>query len=164
VQSDIATKVAQALGGALGAGEEKRLAEKPTQNLAAYDAFLKGEELKNSGVGEPASLRKEIGFYDQAVALDPGFAQAWAGLSGASALLYSNSTPVPALAERARQTGEKAVSLAPNRPEGYLALATYQRIVAHDNIRALEQSEKGLRLAPGDASALRQTALAESGL
>ena len=44
VQSDIATKVAQALGGALGAGEEKRLSEKPTQNLAAYDAFLKGEE------------------------------------------------------------------------------------------------------------------------
>src|SRR6185369_1107201 len=37
VQSDIATKVAQALGGALGQGEEKRLSEKPTQNLAAYD-------------------------------------------------------------------------------------------------------------------------------
>ena len=39
VQSDIASRVAQALGVALGAGEEKRLSEKPTQNLAAYDAF-----------------------------------------------------------------------------------------------------------------------------
>jgi serine/threonine-protein kinase len=164
VQSDIATKVAQALGGALGAGEEKRLSEQPTQNLAAYDAFLKGEEIRNSGAGDPPALRKMVGFYDQAVALDPGFAQAWAGLSTANSVLYSNGTPVPALAERARQAGEKAVSLAPSRPEGYLALAAYQRIVANDYTRAMEQCEKGLRLTPGDASALRQAALAEQGL
>ena len=82
VQSDIATKVAQALGGALGAGEEKRLSEKPTQNLAAYDAFLKGEEAANSLAAiDPPSLRKALGFYEQAVALDPGFAQAWARVS-----------------------------------------------------------------------------------
>ena len=123
VQSEIATKVAQALGGALGAGEEKRLSEKPTQNLAAYDAFLKGEEASNSlAATDPPSLRKALGFYEQAVALDPGFAQAWARVSCANSLLYANSTPTPALAERARQAAEKAVALAPNRPEGYLAL------------------------------------------
>ena len=123
MQSDIATRVAQALGVALGAGEEKRLSEKPTQNLAAYDAFLKGEEASNSmGATDPPSLRKALGFYEQAVALDPGFAQAWARVSRANSLLYVNSTPTPALAERARQAAEKAVALAPNRPEGYLAL------------------------------------------
>ena len=53
VQSDIATKVAQALGGALGAGEEQRLSEKPTENLAAYDAFLKGEAASS---GWPAPI------------------------------------------------------------------------------------------------------------
>ena len=164
VQSDIATKVAQALGGALGAQEQKQLAEKPTQNLAAYDAFLKGSEIRNSGAGDPPSLRKEIGFFDQAVALDPGFAQAWAGVSVANSLLYGNSTPTPALAERARQAAEKAVALGPNRPEGYLALGGYERLVAVDNTRALEQYEKGLHLAPGDASLLRGTALAEQGL
>jgi eukaryotic-like serine/threonine-protein kinase len=164
VQSEIATKVAQALGAALGAGEERRLSEKPTQNLAAYDAFLKGEEIRNSGAGDPPSLRKEIGFYEQAVALDPGFAQAWAGVSGANSLLYANSTPTPALAERARQAAEKAVALAPNRPEGYLALGSYERLVARDNTRALEQFEKGLRLAPGDSSALRGTATTEETL
>ena len=63
-----------------------------------------------------------IGFYEQAVALDPGFAQAWAGVSSANSFLYAASTPTPALAERSRQAGEKAVALAPNRPEGYLAL------------------------------------------
>ena len=122
VQSDIASKVAQALGAALGAQEEKQLSEKPTQNVAAYDAFLKGQEIWNSWTSDPASLRKAIGFYEQAVALDPGFAQAWAGVSSANSLLYAASTPTPALAERARQAGEKAVALAPNRPEGYLAL------------------------------------------
>jgi TolB-like protein/tetratricopeptide (TPR) repeat protein len=164
VQSDIATKVAQALGGAIGAGEEKRLSEKPTQNLAAYDAFLKGEEIRNSGTNDPASLRKQIGFYEQAVALDAGFAQAWAGVSLSNSLLYADSIPMPALAERARDTAEKAVALAPDRPEGYLALGNYERLVAADYTRGLEQYEKGLRLAPGDATALRATALAEQGL
>jgi TolB-like protein/tetratricopeptide (TPR) repeat protein len=165
VQSDIATKVAQALGGALGAGEEKRLYERPTQNLAAYDVFLKGEEASNSmAANDPPSLRKALGFYEQAVALDPGFAQAWARVSMANSSLYLNSTPTPAFAERARQTGKKAVALAPNRPEGYTALGNYQRIVTLDFNRALEQYEKGLRVAPGDASLLRGTALAEEGL
>ena len=165
VQSEIATKVAQALGAALAAGEEKRLSERPTQNLAAYDTFLKGEEEANGlGAVDPPSLRKALGFYDQAVALDPGFAQAWARVSMANSLLYSNSTPTPALAERARQAGEKAVALAPSRPEGYLALGNYERLVSEDFNRALEQCEKGLRFAPGDASLLRGTALAEEGL
>jgi TolB-like protein/Flp pilus assembly protein TadD len=163
VQSEIATKVAQALGAALGSSEEKRLSEKPTHNLAAYDAFLKGEEIRNSGALDPASLRKEIGFYEQAVALDPGFAQAWARVSVSSSLLYGNSIPTPALAERAREAAEKAVALAPNRPEGYLALGAYERLVAADFTRASEQIEKGLRLAPGDASALRTAAFAEEG-
>ena len=165
MQSDIATKVAQALGGALGAGEEKRLSEKPTQNLAAYDAFLKGEGAANSlGATDPPSVRKALGFYDQAVALDPGFAQAWARVSQANSLLYFNSTPTPALAERARQAAEKAVALAPGRPEGYLALGNYERLVSLDHHRALEQYEKALRAAPGDASPLAGTALAEQGL
>ena len=164
VQSDIATKVAQALGSALAAGEQKRLSEKPTQNLPAYDAFLKGEEILNMGDSDPAGLRKALGFYEQAVALDPGFAQAWAKVSQANSLLYANTTPTPALADGARQAGEKAVALGPDRPEGFLALGNYERLIARDFNRALAQFEKGLRVAPGDASLLRVTALAEQGL
>jgi TolB-like protein/Flp pilus assembly protein TadD len=164
VQSEIATKVAQALGSALGEGEEKRLSEKPTQNLAAYEAFLKGEVIWNSADLDPASVRKQIAFYEQAVALDPGFAQAWARVSSAASLLYANTAPTPALAQRALQAGEKAVALAPNRPEGYLALGAYQRLVALDPARALEQYQKGLRLAPGDTSILRGAALVEEAL
>jgi len=165
VQSEIASKVAQALRGALGAGEEKRLAEKPTDNLAAYDAFLQGEDVsKGIAVGDPPSLRKALALYEQAVALDPGFAQAWARVSMASSAIYTNSTPVPQLAERARQAAEKAVALRPNRYEGYLALGYYQQLVAADASRALPEYVKAQRLAPASAEVLTWMARAEQAL
>jgi eukaryotic-like serine/threonine-protein kinase len=165
VQSDIASKVAQALDVVLGAGEEKRLSEKPTANLAAYDVFLKGEEAsKGMSAGDPSSLRKAFGFYEQAVALDPRFAQAWARVSMASSLLYGNSAPTPALAERARQAAEKAVALAPNRPEGYLALGNCLLVIDSDFGRAMEPYAKGQRLAPTNADLLTWTARAEESL
>ncbi len=164
VQSDIASRVAHALGVALGAGEERSLSEKPTQNLAAYDAFLKGEEIWNSTGVDVPSLRKQLAFYDQAVALDPGFAQAWAKVSWVNSILYGMSTPTPAIAERAREAAEKASALAPNRPEGYLALGAYERWVSKDFGRALEQYAKGRGIAPGNADLLHGTARAEQGL
>ena len=165
VQSDIATRVAQALHVALAASDEKWLAEKPTQNLAAYDAFLKGEEASRSmAINDPVSLRKALGLYEQAVALDPGFARAWAQISKADSILHGNSVPTPELAERARQAAEKAVALAPDQPDGYLALGTYLRVVVADFGRALEQYAKGRRVAPGNADLLRATALTEQSL
>jgi serine/threonine-protein kinase len=165
VQSDIATKVAEALGVALGAGEEKRLSERPTENLAAYDAFLKGEDSsKSMGVNDPPSLRKALVSYEQAVALDPSFAQAWARVSMASGWLNANGTPTPELAERARSAAEKAVALGPDRPEGHLALAYYQRSVLNQPSLALEELSKAQRLAPGRAEILSELAAAEQGL
>jgi TolB-like protein/cytochrome c-type biogenesis protein CcmH/NrfG len=165
VQSDIASRVAQALGVALGAAEEKRFFEKPTQNLAAYDAFLRGEEAsKSMGASDPPSVRKALGFYEQAVALDPGFAQAWAQVSRANSRLYVYSMPTPKLAERAREAAEKAVALAPGRSEGYLALGTYQQNVALHLDRALDEYAKGQRVAPANADLFRGTGAAERSL
>jgi serine/threonine-protein kinase len=150
---------------ALGAGEEKRLSEKPTRNLAAYEAFLKGEEASNSlGVNDPPTLRKALAFYEQAVALDPGFAQAWSQVGRASAGLYFQSTPTPDLAKRSREAGERAVALAPDHPEGYLALGDYQRLVASDPSRALEQYLLAQRRGPGKANLITAIAVAEEGL
>ena len=162
VQSDIATRVARALGVALGAGDEKRLVEKPTGRLDAYEAFLHGEEVsKGMGVGDPPTLRKAIGFYEDAVALDPGFAQAWARLSRASVLLYNVSTPDPALARRALEAAERAVQLAPEHPQGYGALGAYQSSVENDYPRALAYYTEGQKKAPGDAELLSAAASAE---
>jgi serine/threonine protein kinase/tetratricopeptide (TPR) repeat protein len=164
VQSVIASRVAEALGVALGAAEAKRLSEKPTQDLAAYNAYLKGEEIWNGTGDDAPSIRKALALYDQAVALDPAFLQAWARVSWASSILYANSTPTPALAERARSAAERAIALAPNRPEGYLAFGHYERLVSKDFNRALEQYAKGQGVAPGNADLLYGTARAEEGL
>ena len=162
VQSDIASRVAQALGVALGAGEEKQLAERPTKSLPAYEAFLKGDQI--SGVlakNDPPTLRKALGFYDEAVALDPTFALAWSRIAGAATLLYSNSTPSPQAAERARQAAEKAIALAPNDPESYRGMGIYKRLVLGDVQGAQEQYAKARSLAPGNSDVVRGLAAIE---
>ena len=89
VQGQIAGRVAEALGVALGAGERERFSERPTQNLAAYDAFLRGEEAAGGNTSlDPVALRRARDYYEQAVGLDSSFALAWAQLSRAYSLLY----------------------------------------------------------------------------
>lgn len=162
VQADIATRVAQALGVALGLNDEQRLAVKPTENLAAYQAFLRGEEFsKGMGAADPASLRQALGQYDKAAALDPLFTHAWARISLASTALYTNSTPVPAMAERAREAADRALALAPDGPEGYFALGEYLRGAKRDPAGALQQTLAGLTRVPGHAGLLSSTAAAE---
>jgi TolB-like protein/Tfp pilus assembly protein PilF len=165
VQSDIASKVAGALGVALAEGQKQQLSEKPTQNLTAYDAYLKGQDASGGGSrGDPASLRKAISFYEQAVSIDPSFALAWAGISSSSSMLYSNSVPTAALAEQAREAAEKTIALAPHDSSGYRALASYYRIVSRDFARAQVELEKALRIAPGRPDLLRAMTYVEEAL
>jgi TolB-like protein/Flp pilus assembly protein TadD len=165
VQADIAGKVASALDVALGDSARHELAAKPTANLAAYDAFLKGEAASQGmSVKDPAGLRRAIGFYEQAVALDSTSVPAWAQLARARASLYFNGTPTPALATEARQAAERAQALGPDRPEGPLALSAYYGSVALDNRQALAASEAGLKLAPGNVDLLGAAGIDELGL
>lgn len=164
MQSDIATKVAQSLGVALGAADEKRLFVAPTRNLEAYDAFLKGEEAINREGAGPASVRRAITFFDEAVALDPGFVQAWGGVSTAWSLLYAFGTPTPETAKHAREAVERISSLAPHSTEEYVAIGRYADLVDHDESRAVAQFEQVLRLAPGNWDALFGLAIGERAL
>ncbi|HTO87027.1 MAG TPA: protein kinase [Thermoanaerobaculia bacterium] len=162
VQSDIAARVAEQLGVVLQPNEEKQLAEKPTKDLAAYDAYLRGQQAsKSMAVQDPPSLRRALTFYEQAVALDPEFAVAWAKVAWANSMLYGNSAPTPVLAEAARRAAERAVALAPNRPDGYIARGQYERLVAKDANRALEQFALAERLSPGNAEILAAIAVAD---
>jgi TolB-like protein/tetratricopeptide (TPR) repeat protein len=165
VQADVAGRVAQALDVALGAGTRETLGERPTRNLAAYDAYLKGEEVSRSlNVGDPATLRRAIVYYEQAIALDSSFTAAWAERARAYSVLYSNGVPEPGIARTALESANRARALGPERPEGYLALATYYRNVTTDGTRALEQAQLGLKIAPTDVNLLVVAALAQQGL
>jgi serine/threonine-protein kinase len=162
VQADVAGQVAQALDLALGAPQKTALAARPTGNSAAYDAYLKGEAASlNMGTGDPPQLRMAIGFYEQAVALDSTFADAWAELSRANSLLYTNGVPSPESARRARDGAERALRLAPDRSIGHLALGDYWASIRPDYERARQAYEAGLRLTPNDADLLAAGALVE---
>ena len=165
VQADIAGKVASALNVAFGDSTKQQLAARPTQSLAAYDAFLKGEAIQQGlSVNDPPSLQRAIAFYEQAVALDSTFVEAWAQLARTEAWYYSLGTPVPAAGEAARRAAERAAALAPGRPESQLALGYYWQNVTGDNARALAAFEAGLKVAPGNADLLTGSALAEQSL
>jgi len=165
VQGKIASEVAQALDVALGRDQRQHLAERPTQNLAAYDAFLKGQEATQGVANADAvTLRRAILQYEQAVALDPGFALAWANLGRAQALMYVNGVPTAEGAAAARRAAERALALAPTLPEGHLALGSYYGAVRVDFPRALEEYSAGHRLAPKNAELLADVAYAEQGL
>ncbi len=165
VQADVASRVAGALNLALEPPKQRELAERPTTSLAAYDAFLKGEEAAQGVWGtNPTELRRAAGYYEQAVALDSAFTLAWAQLSRVLSYAYFIGTPNAGDAERARLAADRAAALGPTRTAGWLALGDYQRHVAVDNARALTVYAEGLRLAPNDLDILTGAALAEQSL
>jgi serine/threonine-protein kinase len=165
VQADIAGRVAAALDVALGAEEREALAAKPTANLAAYDAYLKGVEAAPAlSTASAPSVQRAIGFFEEAVALDAGFAPAWAQLARAQARYYFAGVPTSAGAARAREAADRAVALAPGRPESQLALGDYYTFVRNDAAKALEVYAAGLRGASSDAELLAATAYVEQTL
>jgi DNA-binding SARP family transcriptional activator/TolB-like protein len=162
VEAEIAGRVAAALNLALEDTARRRLAERPTANLAAYDAFLRGEEISRSmGLADPIILRRAIVYYAQATALDSSFALAWAQLARAHVRLYNRGSPAPAEAEAARRATERALALSPSLAVGHLALGEYHLGVRGDVEAALRQYAQAHRAAPSDADVLRGLSGAE---
>ena len=151
VQSQIATRVASALGGQLGSQEERQLAERPTTNVAAYDLYLKGKALTSVDAG---TKRLSASYFEQAVALDSTFVDAWAELSRALTTVYTNGSRDPVVAARAKEAMERAIALDPNGPAGYAAAARYYGAVEPDAAKASAAIERALRVAPNDADIL----------
>jgi serine/threonine-protein kinase len=158
VQTQIASRVAGALGVALGSREETKLGERPTKNLAAYDLYLKGRATTST---DPASLRRATAYYEQAVALDSSFTDAWAGLSRSLGSLYANGTPDPVVARRSLAAAEQVVRLDPNGPQGHAALARYHVSVTYNLVEAKRQLDEALRLAPNNPDYLSEAGVVE---
>ena len=164
VQGDIAGRVAQALGVALNAGTRQTLTERPTENLAAYDAYLKGEDVAPSQTSDPLRLKRASDYFAQAIALDSSFAEAWAKLAQTQATMYFNGAVSPERAELVRRAAERAQALAPNRPESYMARGYYLAFVLNDNPGALAEYAAGLKVAPSNADLLTAASLVEESL
>jgi tetratricopeptide (TPR) repeat protein len=157
--------VASALELEVGEGARVRVEERPTKNLAAYDAFLRGERLSDQvGLTDPTALRAAISAYEEATALDPEFALAWAQLSRARSTLYVNLFRSPDDAEAARVAAERAIALGPALPQARFARAFYLSAVRREHAQALDEVARGRRVAPRDPELLSMAALAEQQL
>ncbi len=159
VQTAVATRVADKLGVVLSPPAQSQLAARPTQNLAAYDAYLRSTALVGT---DPLTIRRALAAAEQAVALDSGFALAWARVSTRHTALYVFSIPTPPDADAAHRAAERAVALAPTAPEGYIARGAYNFNIAYDLAAARAAYETALRLAPSSSSATGGLADAEA--
>ncbi|MGD8868993.1 MAG: tetratricopeptide repeat protein, partial [Gemmatimonadales bacterium] len=151
VQSAIAENVALALDVTLLSPQRRALATKPTENLEAYDHFLRGNQLYARRFIE-AETRAAAEMYETAIRLDPNFAMAYAALARALVWLnsqFGRSAELP----RARQAVDRALQLAPDLAEAHMALGDYHYYGRLDYERALEQYLWVLRRQPGNSDA-----------
>ena len=136
VESEIAKAIAESLQAKLTGGEKQALAAKPTNNLEAYDAYLRGLSFagRNFTGCLPELVVKAADFYERAVQLDPNFALAWAQLSRAHGWLYLRGIEASARRDAAKRALENAQKLEPNSPEILLALGYYQYWLLRDRV------------------------------
>jgi TolB-like protein/tetratricopeptide (TPR) repeat protein len=160
VQSQIATRVAGALGVALGGSEQQQLTKRPTDNVEAYQLYLKGRAVQGA---DPASLRESAAYLEQAVALDSTFADAWASLAMQLSRLYSNGFASPVTAQRAKEALERTVALDPDGARTHLASARYNLLVAKNADLSRGEMDLALRAAPTDAEVLSSAGLSDMG-
>ena len=155
VESSLAKRVAGALDLALAGSERQSLEETPTRNLDAYDAYLRGKEASDRGF-DPGDLAEAARMYERAVALDSGFAAAFAELSITHSFIYwlYIDRSVGRLG-RAKEALDRAQALAPDLPETHLALANYYYRSALDYDRALTELSALERNRPGDPELAR---------
>ena len=115
VQDEIARKIAEALRVTLSPQELEALAIKPTENLQAYDLYLRGKRYARRQTRQ--DLEFALQMFENAVNIDPSFALAYAACANACAMFYCNYSRDQIWVERARDASGKAVALRWDLPE-----------------------------------------------
>ena len=161
VQGEVAGAIALALNAKLSGAEQAAVAQKPTQNPAAFEAYLRGRALDDAGYVYSVS-RAQADAYANAVRIDPGFALAWARLAITEGYLYFNGIdPDRFTAESVKHATDMAVQLQPELAEAHLALGHYRYRVLRDFDGAAQAFEAALEQSPNDALTLQSLGLVE---
>ena len=153
VESDIAKAIADQLRAHLSGREEQVIATKPTDNPAAYDAYLRGLAYTLKTGNTPANAVAAQKYLREAVRLDPKFALSWALLSYVDSLGYitRNLQPTTALREEARQAAEVALTLQPGLGETLHAMGYYHYSCLKDYDTAVGYFEQARQLLPNSS-------------
>jgi serine/threonine protein kinase/Tfp pilus assembly protein PilF len=121
VQDEMARKIAEALRVTLSPQELEALADKPTENLQAYDLYLRGKRYARRLTRQDVEFALQM--FENAVTLDPSFALAYAACANACAMYYSLFSRDQVWIERAREASGRAVALRWDLPETHLSQA-----------------------------------------
>jgi serine/threonine protein kinase/Tfp pilus assembly protein PilF len=163
VETEIAKSIADQLQARLTGQEQKVIADKPTNNSEAYDAYLRGLAYTLKTGFSPANSVAAQKYLQQAVRLDRNFALAWTLLSyvDASGYLTQSLQPTFALREEARQAADTALRLQPSLGEALLAKGFYYYGCLKDYATASKYLEQAERLLPHNSKVLQGLAYVE---
>ncbi len=147
VQDEIAQSVVRNMEVKLGDMPETRLVKPVTDQMEAYQAYLRGRFHWNRRTGE--NLEKSIGYFQSAINIDPGYALAYAGLADAFAVLglYSARPPQEVM-PRARSAAEQALQLNENLAEAHISLGLIRAVFEWDWDAAEREFRRGVALNP----------------
>jgi TolB-like protein/Tfp pilus assembly protein PilF len=151
VEGEVASAIADQLNTKLSGAEQKAVAEKPTQNAAAYDAYLRGLNIEHNNYNYDAYVQAEHN-YRRAVELDPNFALAWARLAILRSFLNFNAIDLNTYtADSVKQAADRAMALAPDAGESWIAQGSYRYRILRDFNSALAAYEEARKRMPNNA-------------
>jgi len=146
IQDEISAHIVEALRVALGAGEVAQTASRPTDNLDAYEDYLRGRHFWQRR-GED-NIRKAIELFERATDVDPGFARAWSSLAAAHLTMPTYSgEPENDHFPLALEYANKALELDPAIAESHAVIADLLRM-DRQWIEAKEYYQEAIRLEP----------------
>jgi len=150
-QTEIAEQVAQSLNIQMNDADPIRI-ENPTENMIAYDLYLKGRSYLKSS--EREVLFKSVELFKEAIDLDPFFADAYASLAQSYALIHNRANTLPrAYLDTAKVLAQKSLDLNPELAAGWHALGSvYSQQGKREQSAAMYQ--KALEYAPNRSGTL----------
>jgi TolB-like protein/Flp pilus assembly protein TadD len=152
VESDIAKTVAETLRARLTGTEQSAIAVRPTENSEAHELYLKGRYFFGKRTAD--DFKRAIDYFNQAIAKDPNYAPAYAGLADSYVLLpqHSNESSVE-LFPKARAAADKALAIDNNLAEAHVALGLVLSDADFNLKAAKREFERALELNPNYAVA-----------
>ena len=138
-------------------GEMSVAGAHPTENVAAYDIYLRGRQSLR-GQQDPKNIQAAIDLFEQAIKMDSGFALAYTGLSDASMLMYREKKD-RFWSERGIAVAKQAERLNPKLPEVHLSLGSAYSATGQTT-EAITELRKALELSPNSDEAYRRLGLA----
>lgn len=146
VQQEIAQAVSEKLRLNLSGAQREQLAHRDNVKPDAYELLLKGNNFADQG--GTANRRKAADLFEQAVAADPNYAQAYANLSATYRRLAADGLENPKeFIPRAEAAGRKALELDPNLPDAHLTLGNIYQYTWHW-ADAEREYKRGIELSP----------------